>query len=338
MIPTSNLKCGAFLDGVTGQKLGSVQIRVVDAAGLPVPNATVAFAATPRTAVTLENVSTRTDNYGFASADVIGQSTGRFSINAAVGRAALQNPFQGFIRDQPVIQANGGVVGAGNSDAAKPVAVGSVIRISGTALSVVTDQALTASLPMALDFVTVSFDVPGANPPVSVPGRLVAVSPAAVLVQVPWELRGQTSAQMKVTFYCSYGKVVTVSLADYAPALYERAGGLVAAVDANGQFISATNTAKAGQNITLLVNGLGPVTNLPASGDPGKSSPASETTTKPVVTIGGAAATVVSSGLTPGVAGQYSVVVTVPAGAGGSAPVTISIGGETSKPSNLPIG
>jgi uncharacterized protein (TIGR03437 family) len=90
---------------------------------------------------------------------------------------------------------------------------------------------------MALDFVTVSFDVPGANPPISVPGRLVAVSPATVPVQVPWELRGQTSAQMKVTFYCSYGNVVTVSLADYAPALYERAG-LAAAVDANGQFIS----------------------------------------------------------------------------------------------------
>jgi hypothetical protein len=31
IIPASNIKCGAFMDGLTGQNVGSVQIRVVDA-------------------------------------------------------------------------------------------------------------------------------------------------------------------------------------------------------------------------------------------------------------------------------------------------------------------
>ena len=337
IVPNSVPRCGPFLAGATGQDIGRVQIKVIDVAGLPVPNAAVGFAASPRTVVTLQNVSARTDNYGIATAEVIGQASGQFSINASVGRVTLQNPIGGLVVDPPAI-ANGGVIGAGNSDAAKPVAPGSAVRINGTALSLFTDQVLTATLPMALDFVNVSFDVPGATPPISLPGRLLGVSPGAVLVQVPWELRGQSSAQMKVTFNCSYSNVVTVSLADYAPALFERGGGVAAAIDANGQSITSTNPAKVGQNVTLLVNGLGPVSNQPASGSPGPSSPQAETTTKPVVTIGGSPATVVSSGLTPGVAGQYSVVVTVPAGATGSAAVTVSIGGETSKPSNLPIG
>ena len=337
IIQSISMKCGVFLDGVPGQDVGRVQIRAVDASGLPVPNATVSFTPSSRTAVTLQNVSARTDANGIASAEVImGQATGQFEIAASVGRLTTQSHIGGFIRPQPTIKA-GGITAAGNSDPAKPVAVGSVILLTGTALGVFTDQALTETLPMAMDYVTVSFDVPGANPPLSVPGRLVAVSPAAVLVQVPWELRGQGSAQVKVTLNCAYGNVVTVPLAAYAPSLYERGGGVVAALDETGRAISASNPANAGQNVTLLVNGLGPVSNQPASGNPGSTSPLSETTTMPEVSIGGSQATVVSSGLTPGVAGQYSVVVTVPAGATGSSPVTISIGGETSKPSNLPI-
>jgi uncharacterized protein (TIGR03437 family) len=112
-----------------------------------------------------------------------------------------------------------------------------------------------------------SFDVPSANPPISVPAHLVAIGPSQVFAQVPWELHGQTSAQLKVTVNCSYSNVVTVALADYAPAWFERTAGVVFAVDANGQAITATNPAKAGQSVTLIANGLGPVTNQPDSGD-----------------------------------------------------------------------
>jgi uncharacterized protein (TIGR03437 family) len=291
----------------------------------------------PRTGATLQNVSARTDNNGIASAEVVfGATAGTLNISGAVGRVALQTPFSANMRQPPVIDA-GGVAGAGNSDSAKPVAPGSFIAITGSGFSRFSDQTPFARLPIALDFVTASFDVPGANPPISVPGRMLGIGPTQIVVQVPWELRGQTSAQLKVTLNCSYSNVVTVPIADVAPAWFERSAGVLFAFDTDGNAITATNPAKSGQQVTLAANGLGPVNNQPESGDPGPSSPQAATTTMPTVTIGGQPATVSSSVLTPGLAGQYSVTVTVPAGVSGSSPTTVNIGGQTSKPSNLPV-
>jgi uncharacterized protein (TIGR03437 family) len=140
-----------------------------------------------------------------------------------------------------------------------------------------------------------------------------------------------------VTFNCSYSNVVTVQLADYNPAWYERTPGVVFAIDANGQAINASNPAKAGQQATLFANGLGPVTNQPETGDPGPSSPQAATTTTPTVSIGGQNAALVSTVLTPGEPGHYSVTIRVPNGITGSSPVTITIGGQTNLPSNLPV-
>jgi uncharacterized protein (TIGR03437 family) len=253
-----------------------------------------------------------------------------------VGKVALQTPFTGFMRQAPAIN-DGGVAGVGNSDSTLPVAPGSLIMITGSSLSEVSDETPYDRLPIGLDFVISSFDVPSANPPISVPGHILAVSPTQVVLQVPWELHGQTSALLKLTTVCSNSNVVTVSLADYAPAWYERTAGVVFAVDASGNAITSTNPAKSGTQVTLFANALGPVSNQPASGDPGPTSQQAATTTKPTVMIGTQAATVISSALTPGVAGQYSVTVTVPSGVSGSTPATITIGAVTSKASNLPV-
>jgi uncharacterized protein (TIGR03437 family) len=86
-----------------------------------------------------------------------------------------------------------------------------------------------------------------------------------------------------------------------------------------------------GQAIVLYCNGLGPVTFPPASGAPASATQLSQTTTPPVVTIGGQTAQVLFSGLSPGFVGLYQVNVTVPAGlSAGNQPITIAIGGQTS--------
>src|SRR5260370_8255831 len=74
-------------------------------------------------------------------------------------------------------------------------------------------------IPLTIDLASVSFDVPSAK--ISVPGRLIYVSPGQVNVQVPWELQGQSQAQVKMTIDFSYGNVVTLALSDYAPAFFE---------------------------------------------------------------------------------------------------------------------
>lgn len=186
------------------------------------------------------------------------------------------------------------------------------------------------SLPLVIDYTSVSFDVPSAG--ISVPGYVDFVSPTQVNVWVPWELQGQSSVQMKVNVDEGFwGNVVTVPLAKTAPGFFLYNGNIAIAQDQNYNLISTSNPAVPGQAIVLYCNGLGAVTNQPADGAPASGTNISATTTTPVVTIGGQTAQVIFSGLSPGFVGLYQVNVYVPSGlSAGNQPITIAIGGNTS--------
>ncbi len=337
---------GISNDGAVGQVLpdGVLAFQITDANGVPIPNTAVNFRVNSGSApVTLSNVSKTTDNYGFAYATpTAGTQTGTYSVDGCLGACSNRNQyeytFSGNLRNAPAI-TSAGVVNAGSAASGSPIAPGSYIAIYGSGLSDTTDVTQTAKLPAAIDFVRVSFDVPSAG--ISVPGHLVFVSSGQVNVQVPWELQGQTSAQVKVTIDGVNGNVVTVPIANYAPAFFEIGAGVVAAIDplnASNPIITSTNAAKRGKIISLYCNGLGPVSNQPASGDPASTAVLAQTTTLPVVTIGGQPAAVAFSGLTPGLPGLYQINVTVPAGIGtGNQPVTLSIGGATAKASGITV-
>jgi uncharacterized protein (TIGR03437 family) len=191
----------------------------------------------------------------------------------------------------------------------------------------------TATLPLTLDSVTVSVDVPSAN--LSVPARLLHVAQLTgydqIDIQLPWELQGQTSAQMKVTLYESEpGNVVTVPVASYAPTFFHAA---VDGLDYPGNnVITSANPVARGGVAQLYAHGLGPVNNQPASGSYVMDASATTTTT-PVVKIGGQQAQVLFSGLAPGFPGEYQINVIVPPSnliGAGNQPISISIGGVTS--------
>lgn len=329
---------GDGFDGTVGQGVLPdvvIAFKLVDANGVPVVGAPVTW--TSRGGGTLQNASTVTDAYGVATAiPILGSQPGNYSFVAVAGGQRLT--FSGTARPQPAISQNA-VVNAASFEAGRAVAPGSYISIFGSGLSDFTDFAQlesTGALPVAIDFVLVSFDVPSAN--ISVPAHLVYVSPGQVNVQVPWELQGQSSAQVKVTIDYSYGNLVTVPLADYSPAFFEVSPGAVAARDSSGSVIGTANPAKRGQSIQLYANGLGPVTNPPASGDPAPASPLAQTKSQPVVTIGGQPAAVSFSGLASGFAGLYQLNVTVPSNiSAGNQLVTVAIGGQTSKPSSIVV-
>ena len=165
---------------------------------------------------------------------------------------------------------------------------------------------------MSIDNVRVSFDVPSAG--ISVPGRLTFISRSQVNVQIPWELQGQISAQVKVILGEANGVLYTLPLSNYSPGVFEAGTAAAAALDASFRLITAANPAKRGQAIQIYANGLGPVSNQPATGEPASSAKLSQTTTTPVVTIGGQPAQVLFSGLAPGFPGLYQLNVIVPAG------------------------
>jgi minor extracellular serine protease Vpr len=320
---------GDGYDGTVGDTTYAY-FKLVDGNGLPVASAHVLFSSS--TGAQILGAEPTTDAYGIGAAEYsLGSSPGAYSITAASG--GQQYTFTASARAVPNISS------ISNAAAANPgvaVAPGSYISIFGSALSDDTDSSSTARLPLAIDYVIVSFDVPSAG--ISVPGHLTYVSPSQVNVQVPWELEGQTSAQVKVTIDYSYGNVVTLPLQNFAPAFFEVSTGAVAALDMNYEVIGASNPAVHGQSIALYANGLGPVNNPPASGDPASSTALTPTTSTPVVTIGGATAPVSFSGLAPGFAGLYQINVTVPSTiAAGQQPIVVSIGGQTSKVSGITV-
>jgi minor extracellular serine protease Vpr len=335
-------------DAVTGQIFPDqvLAFRVTDADGVPLSGAAVKFVVNAGSVpVTLTNVSATTDAYGIARATpTAGTNPGTYSIDGCLGNCSRSNQFEftfsGNVRNAPAITP-GGIVNAASAGSISALAPGSYFSIYGTGLSDQTDVTPTAALPLAIDYVNVSFDVPSAG--ISVPAHLVFVSAGQINAQVPWELQGQTSAQVKVSLNGNNTNVLTVPIADAAPAFFENpiGSGMVAAIDplniAN-PVITTANPAKRGSVIALYANGLGPVSNQPASGDAASLNVLAQTPSLPVVTIGGQPAQVAFSGLTPGLPGLYQINVTVPANiAAGSQPVSLTIGGGSTKTSSIPV-
>jgi uncharacterized protein (TIGR03437 family) len=353
-----------FFEGVPGQDIGPAIIQVTDQYGIPVANSPVTFSVSPAGGVALQSVSgepscvstassatCNTDQFGYAYAEIINGSTPQ---QVTISSTVAGNPLSSTVN----IQTAPVVTGVADAAAgATTVAPGSYIAIYGTGLSDVsvattnglafnstpslntefTDPVVAngAVLPLHIEYTTVSFDVPSAG--ISVPGHITFVSPTQVNVQVPWELQGQSSAQMKVTVDGDlFGNVVTLKLANAAPTLFSY-NGIAIGVNSAG-LITAANPAKRGTVITLVANGLGPVNNQPASGDPAAASPLPTTVSLPTVMIGGQAATVSYGGLFPSLPGLYQLNVTVPSGIGtGTQNITVSAGGVTSPVSTLPI-
>ena len=319
-------------DGTTNQTIASgyISFKLVDQYGLAVPNVPVTYAVSSGGG-TLSNQLRSTNSYGFGQAQAtFGPTAGNNVFTASAG--GLTATFTAISRNPPVINVNGAV------DAASPkpgqgVAPGSYIALYGVNFASAPQGYSTPYLPVAIAQTSVSFD--SANG--SAPGHLTYISPGQVNVQVPWEMQNQSTAQIKVSIQDSSGALYSLPLVPYAPGIFA-SNGSAAALDASFHVISVSNPAKQGQNISIYCNGLGPVTNQPASGDPAQGPPnLSNTTTTPTVMIGGQNAPVLFSGLAPGYAGLYQINVTVPNVGSGVKPVTVAIGGVTSQPVNLAV-
>src|SRR5262249_50062997 len=136
------------------------------------------------------------------------------------------------------------------------------------------DYAYFPPLPNGLDGVNVSFDVPGQydGKPADYNGyagpvTFVSVAGDTVYVQVPWELQGQSSVQVKLTVDgFARSSVMTVPLVQYAPSLFTNNGIVHAWNYTTSSEVTADNPAHAGDDVEIFANGLGPVTNQPPTG------------------------------------------------------------------------
>ncbi len=325
---------GNFIEGETGkdQPQGAILLKVVDMYGIPVEGERVTWESTGGRYLFKQP---ETDANGVVGAVIVlsgAPGMSRYTARLSPGSFSVT----GVARLRPEV-ASQSVLNGASFDASQPIAPGSYISIFGKNL---TDNSAgytnSGRLPMALNSIRVSFDVPGKK--LSLPGNMVYVSPEQVNVQVPWELQGQQEVKVKVLSGGLNSNVVTVPLANHSPAFFEIGTKNVAALDQDYRVITAEHPASAGQVIQLFANGLGPVTNQPDSGEVALGTTLSHTRAAPVVIIGEQPAEVIFSGLAPGFAGLYQVNVRIPAGlAAGTQPLKITIGGKTSPESGIPV-
>jgi uncharacterized protein (TIGR03437 family) len=263
-------------------------------------------------------------NYTLYSAPIaVGNSVNTvfvFADDKAGNRAAAA---YSFTRATPSIN-DGGVVSAATFTANAPVAPGGLASAFGANLG--------------NNAAALTVDVGGFDAPV------FAATSGQLNFQVPWQLAGQSQAPIVVSTPSVQSSPVLMPLAQYAPGIFSMAstgkgqgaivisttGELAAVPGAVSGF--ASRPARRGEFISIYATGLGPVTNRPATGAPASGNPLSLTTTPPVVTIGGAPASVAFSGLAPGFVGLYQINVSIPdtAPTGSDIAVTLTIGGVSS--------
>lgn len=328
-------------DGFTALVNGRVQrlnVKFVDKQGVPAANVPVRFrseAGGGRIDTALE----KTDSYGIADAVVFAGPTIGEQVFSVEG-GGLKVEWIGRSIQQPAIQT-GGVVNAASTQLGAGVAPGSYISIFGGALADSTLVYSTNYLPLSLAGVSVGFDVPGRQ--LSYAGRIHFVSPGQINVQVPWELAGAAAADMKVSIGDFSSATFRVALNDYSPAVFEYTDPgsgrlLTAALDQNYALVTAANAVRRGSVVQIYANGISPVDNRPASGEPAGAQPLSTCRVTPEVTIGGRSAPVAFCGLAPGFVGLYQINATVPADTpAGIQTLSIRSGGVSSKAAALPI-
>ena len=152
-----------------------------------------------------------------------------------------------------------------------------------------------------------------------------------VTVQVPWEIAGQTSAEVVVTYNggpsAGASALVPVVVSTAAP-------GIFAVANSDGTLNSPSNPAKAGGFITIYGTGGGVTNPLGITGGLWPINASLATLTLPVsVSIGGTNATVLYAGSAPTLeSGYFQINVALPSGLQASSPVNlvVKVGGSSS--------
>ena len=231
----------------------------------------------------------------------------------------------------------GGVVGAAGF-LANPVVPGSLVSLFGTNVAAFIES--TGGVPLTTMLGGASVLVgEGHRAPLFFGG------PSQLNFQVPWEIPVGEAAAVRVRVGPEVSEPIMAPTATHAPAVFtvdkiRPAQGAILIANTTGMIPAPLGTApntrpvRRGELLEIFGNGMGPVTNPPATGEIAISFPLSRTETTPLVTIGGASARVFFSGLAPRTVGLNQVNVKVPddAPVGDDIPLVIRIGEVDSVP------
>jgi uncharacterized protein (TIGR03437 family) len=236
--------------------------------------------------------------------------------------------------------APGGIVN-GASFSTGPVAPGSIASIFGTNLSSSLQSASTVPLSTTLGDVSVTVNGVAAPLYFTAPDQPGTPGTSQINVQIPYEAlpANAPTATMNVIVNRASGvsQPVSITVSTVAPGVFA-ANGHAIAINTDGTLASAPNSipgltthaAAPGDVLVVYATGLGAVT-PPVANGANSIDTLRRTNVTPVVTIGGVAAQVLFSGLTPQFTGVNQINVIVPAGApvGAAVPLQVQAGSVT---------
>lgn len=209
----------------------------------------------------------------------------------------------------------------------QPFAPGSLITLFGAGLAPAEQVAGKLPLPVQMNSVTVKLN--------GSPIPLYAVGPQQISCVIPFDVSAASSIAVSYAGSESSAQLgPNVFRSDAAPGIFTLSSdgqgavliggaGLISRAPADGQ----SRPAGRGEIIEIYATGLGAVTNPPNFGSAGSADPLSRTLGNTIVVIGTSRATVLYSGLAPGLPGVYQVnaLVSQDSPTGDRVPVTIQV-------------
>lgn len=161
------------------------------------------------------------------------------------------------------------------------------------------------------------------------PAPLFYVQSQQINAQVPYEMAGQSSAQMQVVYQGVIVASMRVSLAAASPALFTFGNGMGNAVVVNqdGTLNSAQNPAPRGSTVVLYATGAGQTSPAGVTGQPAVS-PIPQPVLPVTLTMMNIPATILFAGDAPGFVGLMQINAQVPSGfvPAGNLPLVLAVG------------
>ncbi len=288
-------------------------VAVVNASGQGVQGAQVNFQVTSGAAI-LSASSVVTGSNGQASTTVTaGGTPGTITVSATSANFSVTFTLTAlYPGPQKITIVNGASFNKGTG-----ISPGGIATISGMGFltnvtGLVTANNIVGPLPLTLGGVTVTFGTANTPAPIYYVQSVDGID--QVTVQVPFEVPPGSAVPLTVSVTNGGSTTVMVPVKAYAPGVFTSVYGgksYAVAVRPDGSYVSPTNPAQLGENISLYVTGLGEVTPATATGDagvPGQAVPA-----KLIVGLNKSSVPVISADYAPGLVGVYVVTVQVPA-------------------------
>jgi uncharacterized protein (TIGR03437 family) len=323
------------LAGTAGTAVPPLEVLVTDSNQQPLPGVTVIFEiVSGRGSLSVRTAQTNAS--GIASTTLkLAAAAGTVTVSATI--LNLSATFTIKAISAPSLQADS-ILDSVTMNPYASLAPGSIVALLGQSLAGVTLVAPGTGLPTILGGTSVLLTTSAGD--VALP--LLSVSPQQVLALLPFNI-APGSYMLHLQLGSTSSKGVQISVAAFDPGIFttnSSGHGSGIFVKDDGSVVTASNPAVRGSNVTFYAAGLGAVNPAIPAGQPGAAKePLNRTVKTPRVVFDTYQATVVYSGLTPGVAGHYQVTVRVPAALtpSNSVSVSLTIGNFASNRVTIPV-